>query len=391
MELPAERVEPGHLVVEDSLNDVGIPVPSVVLRGGDGGPDRLEWSPGAGDATSGPVRGCLNAFLRLDGGDSDAIGAFARTWGVLGICPHGLPGIHDGCRPLGVREQGWSPSGRMAVEADMARQRMERESYPQGPTYFDRAGEIPGAFPENDYWEPIAAWRRYARMFRALLSIAVDLSDRKLPDEMMWREGQPFTGVEGQVVGRAAAVGSLPDWEAAYDPRSDLAANVLATVRRAFSEWDDRRMSDEPRHKNEIKAAQLTEAGRRLAGSLQLLVAHAGIVPHATWDGDRSVVVYRMVLGGPSVPSSKHWKFPWPPNGLFSVLVSQLLTAVQRPNGVFRCTRCANVFIPPGNKPASNRPVRCPACVEVERREGKKEYQSDYRANGPKKARGSST
>jgi hypothetical protein len=133
-------------------------VPVVELEG-----ERLVWK----DATipsqyARPGPGLLERFIELHGAAPPAIRAYARRWGVLGICKHQLPATHNpepvpflsgpmtACRPLGWRE---------------------------------------GA-----PWEPLTAWRRYAAQMRALLNIGARL-----------REGQR---------------GRLEDWGVLY-PRRD--------------------------------------------------------------------------------------------------------------------------------------------------------------------------
>src|SRR5687768_9712967 len=37
----------------------------------------------------------LDSFIRLEGTESKEIAGFARKWGVLGICEHGLPSTHQ--------------------------------------------------------------------------------------------------------------------------------------------------------------------------------------------------------------------------------------------------------------------------------------------------------
>ena len=43
--------------------------------------------------------GCLDSFIRLRDAPDAEIGEFARERGILGVCEHGLPGIHASCPP----------------------------------------------------------------------------------------------------------------------------------------------------------------------------------------------------------------------------------------------------------------------------------------------------
>lgn len=96
-------------------------------------------------------RGMLDAFLTIKGG-KDVV-RFARRFGVLAICEHGLPSSHDPtCRPLGM---------------------------------------VTHRRADGAWWEPVAAWLHFVRQARAVLSIAAALYG-------------------GQAARRQ-------DWEAAYD------------------------------------------------------------------------------------------------------------------------------------------------------------------------------
>ena len=99
--------------------------------------DPLQWT------TRRPGPHILSDFVRLADGDGPTIRAYARRWGILGICEHGLPSSHLGnedgtprCRPLSRRED---PAWRF------------------------------------DGWEPLERWRHFARQARAILDLAASL------------------------------------------------------------------------------------------------------------------------------------------------------------------------------------------------------------------------
>ena len=84
----------------------------------------------------------LRDFVRLADGDGPQIRAYARRWGILGICEHGLPFCHAGneggmprCRPLRREDLGWRFDG----------------------------------------WEPLERWWHFARQARAMLNLAANL------------------------------------------------------------------------------------------------------------------------------------------------------------------------------------------------------------------------
>ena len=99
--------------------------------------DPLQWT------TRRPGPHILSDFVRLADGDGPTIRAYARRWGILGICEHGLPSSHLGnedgtprCRPLSRRED---PAWRF------------------------------------DGWAPLERWRHFARQARAILDLAASL------------------------------------------------------------------------------------------------------------------------------------------------------------------------------------------------------------------------
>ena len=97
-------------------------------------PDAID----GGFARGGPPDGCLAAFLALERAPLDAFPAFARRWGVLGVCAaHDLPGARDACAPR-----------RETRDHD----RFPRVSLTEGWTA-----------PLRVYREPVAVWRALAR------------------------------------------------------------------------------------------------------------------------------------------------------------------------------------------------------------------------------------
>jgi hypothetical protein len=153
--MPTRRGEPG--IVLDRMRDaygnlerryatdVLLVPPSVTLEG-----DRVVWrlrrvrgveramrTLSRADAARGqwnarrvvPGADMLRRFVGLADAPPTKVVAFARTWGPLGICEHGLPSSHSiDCEPVG-----WNGRGG---------------------------------------WEPVEIWRRYARRARALLLVS---------------------------------------------------------------------------------------------------------------------------------------------------------------------------------------------------------------------------
>lgn len=107
-----------------------------------------------------PARGertaCLNVFIRLASRpDPSKVLAFARRWGVLGICEHDLPASHS---PL-TRQRG--PGG---------------HCYPRG--YYESS--FSGGF------DPLRCWHSYAAQALAILKVAESLRHQRQPNPGDW-------------------------------------------------------------------------------------------------------------------------------------------------------------------------------------------------------------
>lgn len=91
----------------------------------------------------------LERFVRLHGqADSDIL-AFARAWGPLQFCSHGLPAAHNG---------GWLMPPPYYIPGKC------------GPEWRNEEGQVV-------YFEPLAAWRTYSREALAMLNLAASFRD----------------------------------------------------------------------------------------------------------------------------------------------------------------------------------------------------------------------
>lgn len=139
--------------------------------------------------------GMLADFIRLHGTDDETILAYARKWGVLGLCEHSLPCSHN---------QGTSgPS-----------------CLPMLVTPLPREGS---AFR---LMEPLEDWRMWSRKAQSLINVGARLNQGKLPREEDWQmfnvwpveaacylrraEGEPFT--ETVTNARADLAKELDGW-----------------------------------------------------------------------------------------------------------------------------------------------------------------------------------
>jgi hypothetical protein len=139
------------------------------------------WVP-AGDEKRTAYRqansGMLGGFIRLHETTDERILAYARRWGVLGICHHGLPCSHNQY-PYGLHDL-FRPCLPMLVPQ------------PAGGSVFRLT-------------EPLASWRAWSRKAQSLMNIGARLNQGKLAHAKDWRrlkeihdsglgteEGEPF-------------------------------------------------------------------------------------------------------------------------------------------------------------------------------------------------------
>ncbi|MFC2153116.1 hypothetical protein ACFLQ7_00590 [Actinomycetota bacterium] len=174
----------------------------------------ITWSHfGAGAHPFGgkPDSGFLEGFIELEGADDDDIASFARRWGVMMICRHGLPATHAP-DPWPLYQD---PSGFFQKDS---------ESRLSGVS----VGCRPIRLSEYRFAEPIEIWRRYARRFRALLDIAALLHRGDRPPAEYW-----------EPLGRPPH--DSPDTDDLLWPKAELAQHIdnmllLGNVRLGF-EW----------------------------------------------------------------------------------------------------------------------------------------------------------
>lgn len=135
--------------------------------------DRLVWS--ALSARYKRTRvGMLEDFIALcDAEDYPAaVLAYARKWGVLGICEHGMPCSHNQPR----LPTGWPGVVQPACLPMLVTPLPPEERNKEGmPIRIDA--------PESKirHWEPIDAWHPWSQKAKGLLGIAGHLSEGKIP------------------------------------------------------------------------------------------------------------------------------------------------------------------------------------------------------------------
>lgn len=144
---------------------------------------KLEWS--LFDPTNADVvpreaeaRGALNRFLRIE--DGRGVLRFARRYGVLGICGHGLPAEHN---PPPAHLQSAAPAYESTTKSPWCEHLQLR--------------------PDVSY-DPIDRWLHFVRQARALLRISVALREAKAGSMTDWEMVYEDISTHGQRAERAA-------------------------------------------------------------------------------------------------------------------------------------------------------------------------------------------
>lgn len=122
-----------------------------------------------------PGPGLLEGFLKLTDGKPKEVMEYAFQWGVLHICEHGLPRSHQSS---GLNNRPFVLPGRHSEPNDAC----ELLAIPLSE--FD---ETPVELWVMQHYEPLAAWRKYSRMARTVLDLAVELDKGKLGAKDDWR------------------------------------------------------------------------------------------------------------------------------------------------------------------------------------------------------------
>jgi len=168
----------------------------------------LRWSffgGGRGPHPVKPGKGMLRDFMDLAEASVDNVVQYARRWGVLGLCEHGLPYAHNASEfplpwirwntksqryelPLpenvyGARYDSWK---RIATAGNRNLTLVKQR--PCQPAYVGLAS----------YIEPIDDWFEWARSVRATMHIAATLHEGKPGSESDWtllQPGKQFSGI----------------------------------------------------------------------------------------------------------------------------------------------------------------------------------------------------
>jgi hypothetical protein len=301
-------------------------------------PPRLLWD-----------RPSLWSFLPLARAPDGEIIQFARAWGPLGICIHGMTVSHAGeCQLLRWEDCPWLSDEERPLDPDDA------------------------APPE--YWEPLAAWRFYARQFAAILVIASELSKGRMPHAE--HVAAAFAGPRTYLGTHAVPSG------AAFAPPS--AKEVLAVA----ADW--MRYEPQPESLN-FPEGRLDYWWAVVVNTLNQLAQEAGLRFEYRRRAGESTARMDLALGTGYTRLSNPipGDYPYTCVGtLFASLVEQLGAAAQRVDLVMRCVTCDEVFeSPTGHRPRRDREQYCDEC----RREVKKERGNERKRRQRQRGRAAAT
>ncbi len=187
--------------------------------------DRLEWRwSRETDQLVEPGPGMLKGFVALRDANASDVLSYARRWGVLELCKHDLPASHPPyCwPPMATAQEAhlcpYDELGRLTPRAlafeayreasdDYFRRLLQHreqghdiESFKEEKPEAPRPPELPQDDPPTDFhlclsrgsragtpWEPVSAWRTWAKRAYALLAIAGALREAKRGAEDDWR------------------------------------------------------------------------------------------------------------------------------------------------------------------------------------------------------------
>ncbi len=305
---PHSEIQPTALTVGNPLGFGRIPVPEAVwYEQGPPGPPRIGWRVG-GQRYSPPIVRCLRDFTRLADAPDAKIVAFAERWGYLGICEHGCPWLHQDrdvdCAPLDQRHRTWEdPPTQLAW--------LQRHSADLDHPYLYRSA----------HWEPIVAWRLYARAMGVILSLAAAIQRGAPTRSQDWRDA--YTGRD------------IPTWEALADEASwDVPGS-----------WPDLSWSGfNPQGSERREKLSFVVNGLLRVGNVLPFLAFGSTEPRVTL----GAVTSQRPAGAE----------PWDGPYLFGVLVCQLAAAITSPTGVFNCSWCQRAYAP-DRRPRSDRGHYC--------------------------------
>jgi hypothetical protein len=257
-------------------------------------------------STRAPGSGLLERFVALADASPEDILRYARHWGVLAICAHGLPASHNlACTPLELRS---------------------------------RRGVV--------FWEPVQSWRFFSRHAKAILEIAAATHTSQVvesaPAQLLCRPPRPNGQVAPFRVARTQRaeridleklLGVLNDCKHLWEDPFDVIGGYLSS---AGSPGSSR------------KANALVRQRALVTFAVNSWLDWGRARPHVVWNSPTPTI--ELTTGG-LLEADR----------LLGALALQLAYAVARSEGVATCFACGR-FYTPRRRPAARRRSFCPDC-----------------------------
>jgi hypothetical protein len=255
-----------------------------------------------------PGPGLLEQFVGLSEASDEDILRYARHWGVLVICRHGLPASHsEDCRPMTL-----SGRGRYV------------------------------------FWEPLASWRYFAGHAKRVLEIAAATYNGQVAESAVTEQLFPMPP-------SATRSGAAPVVRRRRDKkfRLDRPLYLLHERKNIFEHW----FAD-------ILESGSTGLASRPPGKTQTLTRQRAFVTYAVncwlnWGRARPQIDWNGPT--PTIELTTGGILPMYADRLSGALALQLAYAVASSEGVATCFACGR-FYTPVRRPAAGRRSFCPAC-----------------------------
>jgi hypothetical protein len=332
-----------RLQADDPLATRRIRVPRVFADETGDGPVRICWDASAVQERQG-IDDCLWEFVKLVGQPDRDIISFAKRWGPLGICAHGMPYTHAfECIPLSHEDRLWETPDERAHWAAV------------DPGF---SADDPQTW--NRFWEPLTAWRFYTRHFDALLAIAQALNEGHQVSPRTW-----FAAARWHV---ATEYEPLIQGEA-YPPYP----RHTAWNENLVWEW--------------MARSSRGELQETFAVYLSTLLREARALPLMTWAPNEPRARLTLSFGQAPLTDPYSDELRLEIDSLFAVLTAQLVAAVQNPQGLYKCDFCHEVFARTERAPRHRRDgqperILCSKqkCKQAAQREDKKKWAAQNRA-----------
>jgi hypothetical protein len=288
-------------------------------------------------------REVFGGFLDLANADDQDILNYARQWGVLGLCQHGLPIAHE-ITPV---------QGQFA------------------PLLEAQACE--GKQQDGWYYEPLDKWRYYASQMAAMVRLAVDLRNDRITEE----EIQEFKNPRRVKVKRYESTEYYPYWDPLFEvhpldrKRSKKAISTKAEVMVSpripgkREDWETVFQDFEGPYQVILPVGVWT--GRiALSTAINRWLGLTGIRPYFSWAGNET----KFILG-----SSIH------AHSLLPIFAVQLMLLVNGSPDYAVCYSCHKPFFLRKGQNTSQRSY-CKECgLKAARREAVKKYYHEQRQN----------